>query len=145
MGWKRSGWKRMGWKRSGWKRFFSGSSRSIPDVSVIVPVHNAEAHLMECLESVLDQPRVSLEAICVDDRSTDGSWQILRGVQGSDSRVRLVRQPTNLGAAAARNAGIELARGRYVQFTDADDLLAPGALASLHEAAIANGAEVARG
>jgi glycosyltransferase involved in cell wall biosynthesis len=62
-----------------------------------------------------------------------------------DRRVRLVRHSDSLGVAAARNKGIERARGRYVQFTDADDPLPPGALYALHQGAVATGAHAVRG
>jgi glycosyltransferase involved in cell wall biosynthesis len=114
-------------------------------VSVVVAVYNKELHLNECVRSVLEQPGVALEVICVDDCSTDSSWKILKRLRRLDRRVKLVRHPANLGPAVARNTGIEHATGRYLQFTDADDLLAPGALASLHAAAMGTGAEAARG
>jgi glycosyltransferase involved in cell wall biosynthesis len=119
--------------------------RVVPDVSVVVPVYNRALHLAECAQSVLDQRGVSLELLCVDDRSTDDSWEMLRRLRKADRRVRLVRHSDNLGLAAARNTGIEHARGRYVQFTDPGDLLPPGALNALHQGAVAMGAQAVRG
>src|SRR5687768_7513246 len=116
-----------------------------PDISVVVPVYNKEAHLAECIESVLEQEGVSLEVICVDDDSADRSWKILKRLRRADRRVMLIRHPANLGPSAARNTGIDLANGRYLQFTDADDMLPPGALHSLHAAAVRAEAEVVRG
>ena len=119
--------------------------RRAPEVSVVVPVYNKEPYLAGCIESVLDQRGVSLEVICVDDGSTDGSGEILQRLSRSDRRVKLVRHEANVGPGGARNTGIDLAKGRYLQFTDADDLLPPGALHSLHAAAVTAEAEVVRG
>ena len=119
--------------------------RPIPDVSVVVPVYNQELHLAAGIESVLEQRDVSLEVICVEDRSTDASWSILKRLHRADRRVQLVRHPTNRGEGPSRNTGIERARGRYIQNADPDDLLPPDALASLSSAAAETGAEVVRG
>ena len=89
------------------------------DVSVIVPVHNVERFLAECLESVLQQD-ADIEVICVDDGSTDGSLSMLQQFASRDERIRVFTQ-LNGGAGAARNRGIEHARGRYLAFVDPDD------------------------
>ena len=94
------------------------------DVSVIIPVYNVENHLKACLESVLAQ-NVSLEAICVDDGSTDGSLEVLKSLAERDSRVRVFEQE-HKGPGAARNRGIEEARGQYLTFLDADDVFISG-------------------
>lgn len=91
-------------------------------VSIIIPCHNAERWLAETLESALAQTWPAKEIILVDDGSTDGSLAIARRFEAR--RVRVVSQP-NQGAAAARNHGLRLARGEFLQFLDADDLLAP--------------------
>ena len=91
-----------------------------PMVSVIIPVYNAEAYLPSCLDSVLSQTLKEIEIICVDDGSTDGSAKVLSEYAGKDARVRTLRTQNHV-AGAARNAGLKLARGRYVVFWDADD------------------------
>lgn len=91
-------------------------------VSVIVPVHNAEPYLAETLRSTLSQTWRDLEIIVVDDGSTDDSLGIARKFAGQG--VRVLVQP-NRGASAARNRGLCEATGRFIQFLDADDLLAP--------------------
>lgn len=93
-----------------------------PLVSIIIPCHNAERWLAATLESALAQTWPNKEIILVDDGSTDGSLAAAR--QFSARGVRVVTQ-ANQGAAAARNHGLRLARGDYLQFLDADDLLAP--------------------
>jgi CDP-glycerol glycerophosphotransferase len=115
-----------------------------PDVTVVIPIHNKEKYLAQCLSSVLSQEGVELEVICIDDASTDGSLQVLARFE-QDSRLRLVRTQTNKGAGHSRNAGIRVARGRYLQFTDADDLLPPNSLQRLFSAAKETGADVVQG
>jgi glycosyltransferase involved in cell wall biosynthesis len=116
-----------------------------PDVSVVVPVFNEERYLQECLDSILRQSLGSIEVICVDDASTDASVEILMKCVRADSRVRLIRNASNLGPGASRNRGIEAAVGRYLQFTDADDLLPVTALETLHARIDSDGVEIVRG
>jgi glycosyltransferase involved in cell wall biosynthesis len=115
-----------------------------PDVSVVVPVYNKAPFLAACLESILAQTVTSLELICVDDGSTDGSSEIIDRFAANEC-VRVIRQERNRGAAVARNAGLDVARGEFVQFVDADDLLAPDALRVLSVAARTDGVEIVRG
>lgn len=93
-------------------------------VSVIMPVFNAEGTLEETILSVLNQESVCLELLIIDDGSTDGSKEIAAKYAQYDSRVSHVVQE-NLGAAAARNRGIQLATGEYIAPIDADDLWHP--------------------
>ena len=103
-------------------------------VSVIIPVYCAQATLRECLDSVLSQSLRELEVICVDDGSTDESVSILREYADQDTRVRVLEQK-NQFAGAARNKGIDAAKGKYVAFLDADDLYLPNALKTMHDQA----------
>jgi glycosyltransferase involved in cell wall biosynthesis len=100
--------------------------RHLPRVSVLTPVHNAGPLLVDQIEAVLAQD-VELELLVGDDASTDGSWERLRPYR-RDPRVRAFRWPRRLGSAAARNALLAHARGRYCSPCDADDLLLPGSL-----------------
>lgn len=95
-----------------------------PLVSVIVPVHNAARFLVESIESVLRQNYSPIELIAIDDGSSDQSLEILRQY---GTKIRLLTQ-SNLGPAAARNKGIEAAKGNFIAFQDADDLWLPGKL-----------------
>lgn len=90
-------------------------------VSVIIPVYNAAPWLGACLDSALGQALREIEVVCVDDGSTDGSVDILLEYAAKDSRVKVLRQPENLGQGAARNRGLEEAKGEYAYFMDADD------------------------
>lgn len=100
-----------------------------PDVSVVVPVYNVEQYIEECLDSVLQQPGVDLEVLCIDDRGTDRSVDILKKYQARDDRIRVIAHPENRGLSAARNTGIENTQGDYVLFLDSDDVLYPDTLA----------------
>ena len=100
------------------------------DVSVIIPVYNVELYLQECLDSLLSQQGGNFEFICIDDGSTDGSSEILATAAKKDFRIQLIRQE-NLGPSAARNRGLDMARGRYVLFVDSDDRLVDGTIGNL--------------
>ena len=91
-------------------------------VSVIIPVYNTEKYLEECLKSVINQTLKVIEIICIDDGSTDNSPDILKEYSEKDGRIRIYSQ-TNKGQGAARNRGIDLAKGEYVYFIDSDDFM----------------------
>lgn len=93
-------------------------------VSVVMPVHNVEPYLRECLDSVIKQTRRDIEIICVDDGSTDHSHAILSEYAKKDPRICVITQAA-AGAGAARNRGLREARGEYLSILDADDVFAP--------------------
>ena len=93
-----------------------------PRVTVVIPCFNQGAYLAEALDSVRGQTFSDWECIVVDDGSTDSTAQVGQAYAHRDPRIRYVRQ-RNGGLSSARNRGLELARGAYVQFLDADDLL----------------------
>lgn len=103
--------------------------------SVIIPTHNRAGFLVETLESVFAQEERDFEIIVVDDGSTDATQEILKRYSG---RVEILRQE-NRGPAAARNFGIDRARGEYVAFLDSDDRWFPWTLALYREAIGRNG------
>ena len=94
-------------------------------VSVVVPCYNARAFVPQCLESVVAQQYPHVEIVVVDDGSSDGSAGAIESAFGT--AVRVVRTP-NRGPSAARNLGTSMATGKFIQYLDADDLLAPGKL-----------------
>lgn len=98
----------------------------MPQVSVVIPTYNCDRYLPEAIESVLSQTYNDYEVIVIDDGSTDRTQEVLQPYQ---SQVRSIQQH-NQGASAARNHGITLARGRWVAFLDADDVLFPDKLAA---------------
>ena len=113
-----------------------------PLISVVVPVYNVEKYLPKCLDSLLAQSWQELEIIVVDDGSPDNSWDIMQEYARRDSRVRPIRQK-NGGLSAARNAGVEAARGEWIGFLDSDDYVAPEMYERLYRAAAEQGAQMA--
>ena len=99
-----------------------------PVLSVVVPSYNVEAYIGECLDSLLSQTLANLEVIVVDDGSTDATSDIVERYARSDHRVVTLRQ-TNSGQGIARNRGVEVARGEFLAFIDADDTVPPRAFA----------------
>lgn len=93
-----------------------------PLVSIVVPVYNAEKYLVDTIGSVLRQTYDCWELLLIDDQSSDNSVEIISQFQIDDKRIHLIRMSDNSGAALARNAGIEKARGQYLAFLDADDI-----------------------
>lgn len=100
-------------------------------VSVIVPVYNVLPYLRESLESVINQTYEDLEIIIVDDGSTDGS-DVVCEEYSRDSRVKVIHQK-NHGLSAARNVGLDLARGDYIAFLDSDDVYLPDMIQTMVE------------
>ena len=98
------------------------NSQHTPLVSVIVPVYNVEQYLDECLNSICQQTYENLEIIVVEDCSTDNSLNTLIKYL-EDSRVKLIQHEKNSGLSAARNTGIDAAKGDYIMFVDSDDLV----------------------
>ncbi len=98
----------------------------MPQVSVIVPVYNAEKYIAETLASVAAQTFADFDVHIVDDCSTDGSAAIIQNFCAQDPRFHYHRSPSNFGGPAGpRNLGIERSSGEYVAFCDADDLWTP--------------------
>jgi glycosyltransferase involved in cell wall biosynthesis len=97
-----------------------------PLVTIIIPCYNAEKWVAEAVGSALAQTWKEIEVIAINDGSRDNSRAVLSGLSGP--KVQVIDQP-NRGASAARNAGIRSAKGKYIQFLDADDLLAPEKIA----------------
>lgn len=96
--------------------------------SLLVAVYNAERYLSACLDSLVGQTLRDIQIICIDDASTDNSWNILQRYAERDCRIELIRLDTNAGQAHARNEGLRRARGRYIGFVDSDDWLSPDCL-----------------
>ena len=111
-------------------------------VDIIIPVYNRAAMVREAIESALRAARdVPVEIVVVDDASTDGTWDSLRDCD--DPRIRCFQMESNSGQSAARNRGLDAARGTYVKFLDSDDILSPGHLPAEVQALQTTGAEIA--
>ena len=103
-------------------------AEAAPLVTVLVAVYNSEAFLRQCLDSLCAQTMDSVQIVCVDDASTDGSLAILRDYAARDGRVEVIALSENHGLAYARNKALERARGRYVCFLDSDDWMSADSL-----------------
>ncbi len=110
-------------------------------VSVIIPVYNTEKYLEECVLSIINQTQKDVEIIIVDDGSTDNSYMVACALTKKYSNVAVYHQK-NKKLGAARNAGLEKARGKYVLFLDSDDYLESVCLKTLYDIAEANQLEV---
>ena len=108
------------------------------ELSVVIPVHNAEKYIGQCLDSVLENKDIGLEVICVDDCSTDSTPEILRDYAEKYENVVVLKNDTNMYAGASRNRGLLSARGKYVHFLDSDDIVIPGAYRKLYDIAEEN-------
>lgn len=96
-----------------------------PLISIIIPAYNAEKYLGECLRSIAGQTYANIEVVLVDDGSTDSTASVGREWEQKDRRIRYIRTE-NAGVSAARNTGIDMARGEWIGFVDADDFIDPG-------------------
>jgi len=112
-----------------------------PKVSIIIPVYNVENYLRECLDSIVNQPFKDIEIICIDDGSTDSSYEILEEYAKKEERFVLFKQE-NKGAGAARNKGIDIAKGEYLYFLDGDDYLLNDSLENLYLKIYQNNADI---
>ena len=92
-------------------------------LSIVVPVFNTASYLDRCINSILNQTFKDFELICIDDGSTDNSMEILEKYRITDNRVKVIHFEQNKGASAARNAGIENAKGEFIGFVDSDDYI----------------------
>jgi teichuronic acid biosynthesis glycosyltransferase TuaG len=94
----------------------------IPETTIITPIYNAEDFLADSLDSILNQSYQNWEAILINDNSTDRSLDIAKHYESLDCRFKIINKKESGGAAKTRNAGIELAKGRYIAFLDSDDI-----------------------
>ncbi len=104
----------------------------MPKISIVIPVHNVQDYLRECLDSVVHQTLGDIEAVCVDDNSDDASASILERYAQTDPRIRVITFPESRSASQARKDGALASRGEYIMFLDADDALELDACEKLH-------------
>ena len=90
-------------------------------VSIIILVYNTEQYLEKCLNSVINQTLKEIEIICIDDKSTDNSINIIKKFQEKDNRIILIESEKNMGMGYNRDVGINIAKGEYIGFVDSDD------------------------
>ncbi len=97
-------------------------------ISVVIPVYNGEHVVSRCVASVLNDPWPNKEVVLIDDGSTDDSWEAIQALAAMHPDVIVAGTQPHLGANAARNRGLRMARGRYVSFLDCDDEIVGGKL-----------------
>lgn len=99
--------------------------KSNPLVSIVIPVHNAEEYVREALDSCINQTYTNLEIVVVDDKSEDGTLNILREYEQRDSRVKVLAVEKQNGLGNVINIGIRESNGKYIARMDADDIMCP--------------------
>ena len=115
---------------------------SRPIITVVIPVYNAGKYLTRCLDSLLSQSFQDFEVRCVDDASTDDSYEILMGYVAKDPRIKVTRLPENQGVGHARNVGMDLSEGEFIYFLDSDDWLDFDYLESMYRHALSSGLDI---
>ena len=95
----------------------------MPKVSVIVPCYNVAPYVARCLDSLTNQTLDDIEFICIDDKSTDNTLEILQKYAKQDKRITVIASEKNSGVATTRNKGLEIASGEYIGFVDPDDYI----------------------
>tara|TARA_Y100001973_G_scaffold50738_1_gene75295 strand:+ start:14869 stop:15846 length:978 start_codon:yes stop_codon:yes gene_type:complete len=115
-----------------------------PCISVIIPAFNASNEILTCLKSISRQSFERFEIIVVDDGSTDNTFEICEGFAAKDPRLKVIKK-NNQGVSSARNTGLELARGKYIYFADADDFVLPDSFKHLIREAEGSDADIVVG
>ena len=113
-----------------------------PLLSIIVPVYKVENYLPKCIDSILAQTFTDFELILVEDGSPDNCPALCDAAAAKDARIRVIHQK-NGGLSAARNAGLDVARGAWIGFVDSDDYIAPEMYEVLYHAVQSTGADLA--
>ena len=112
-----------------------------PLISIIVPIYKVEEYLNRCVESIINQTYDNLEIILVDDGSPDKCPQMCDAWEEKDGRITVIHKK-NGGLSDARNAGMKIAKGKYISFVDSDDLIDYSFIEYLYNALIETGAEL---
>lgn len=113
----------------------------VAEISIIIPVYNAELYLDRCVNSIINQTFTDWELILVDDGSVDNSLEKCKVLEKKDTRIKVVHK-SNGGAGSARNVGLKIASGKYVGFVDSDDWIAPNMYKRLYQVLKQNNADM---
>lgn len=113
----------------------------MPEISIIVPVYNVEKYLKKCIDSIISQTYKNIEIILIDDGSTDKSGEICDEYASNDNRIIVVHKE-NGGLSSARNAGIDMAQGKYLGFVDSDDYIEKDMYETLYKNLVDNDADI---
>lgn len=111
-------------------------------VSIIIPIYNVEEYIEQCIDSVLAQSHKDIEVILVDDGSPDNCGTICDNYSMKDSRIKVIHKK-NGGLSSARNAGLDIATGRYIMFIDSDDFIEQDMVEALLTLKAASNADIA--
>lgn len=106
-----------------------------PEISIIMPLYNAEKYLKDSFDSIFHQTFGDFELICIDDASIDATLKVVTAYQYEDERVKVLRNQKRSGAACARNKGVKEAKGKYLIFLDGDDIFDMYMLEEAHKQA----------
>ncbi|MBP3316377.1 MAG: glycosyltransferase [Alphaproteobacteria bacterium] len=117
----------------------------MPKVSVILPCYNVGKYIERCLACLINQTLTDIEIICVNDKSTDNTWDIISQYANDDKRIVAIDLKQNSGAAIARNTGMDIASGEYIGFVDPDDYVDHNFFEELYACAIKNNSDVVKG
>ena len=110
-------------------------------ISIIIPVYNVQDYLKECVDAIINQSYSNIEVILVNDGSTDNSPAICDEYSKKDSRIKVIHKK-NEGPAMARNAALDIASGKYLNFIDSDDLIHKDMISILYNNLINNDADI---
>ncbi len=118
---------------------------SKPLISILLPVHNAEKYLSDCLSSLLNQTYKNIEIVAIDDKSSDKSYKILNQFKKKDKRIRVYKNIKRYGIAVTLNRLVNKTKGSYIAFMDTNDVSSPNRLKKQYKFLIANPGIVAVG
>ena len=116
-----------------------------PEISVIIPVYNAEKWISRCLESIIKQTFKNFEVIIVNDASQDKSFEIVKQYILKDDRIIIINKEKNEGTMSARESGYIKAKGKYIIFSDADDYFPQNAFQILYDTIITDKSDIVFG
>ena len=119
-------------------------SSSLPEVSFIIPVYNGEKTISDCVLSIINDNYSSFEIIIVDDGSKDNTETVCTKLANEDNRIKYIRKE-NAGVSEARNTGISAAKGKYIRFSDCDDMIIPGSTQKMVDLIKADSSDVVIG
>lgn len=122
--------------------------KAYPEVTIAIPVYNAQKYIVETLNSALSQTFESIEFLIIDDKGNDNSIEIIEQIQKTHLRgeqIKIIHHNENKGIASARNTAIKNASGRYLFFLDSDDLISEDCIDVLHTAIVAQNGDIAIG
>ena len=113
-----------------------------PKVTIALSVYNVESYLRKSLDCIIKQTFRDIEILCIDDCSKDGTYTILEEYASKDKRIRLLKQPTNMGLSCSRNLAMAEAKGEYILMLDGDDLFALDMVEKAYKKAVETDADL---